>query len=40
MLPNQINTFVKIFYEDGENSRQMPGQKDFVTISWKVHMQK
>ena len=33
MLPDQINTFVKNFYEDGENSRQMPGQKDFVSIS-------
>ncbi|XP_047133454.1 uncharacterized protein LOC124811601 [Hydra vulgaris] len=40
MLPDQINTLVKIFYENDENSRQMPGQKDFVSVSWKVHMQK
>ena len=40
MLPDKKNTFVKNFYEDSENSRQMPGQKDFVSISWKVHLQK
>ena len=40
MLPDQINILVKNFYEDNENSRQMPGQKDFVSVSWKVHMQK
>ena len=37
MLPDQINTFVKNFYEDGESSCQMPGQKDFASTSWKVY---
>ena len=35
-----IEAASEYFYEDGENSHKMPGQKNFVSISWKVQMQK
>ena len=31
---------VTAFYCDDENSRQMPGKKDFVSMKRNVHMQK
>ena len=31
---------VKTFYEDDEFSRQMPGRRDFVSVSKNVHVQK
>ena len=31
---------VKMFYHDEEYSRQLPGKKDFVSVSKNVHVQK
>ena len=31
---------VQSFFEDDEYSRQIPGKKDYVSISWNVHKQK
>ena len=31
---------IKMFYQDDEHSRQLPGKKDFVSISRNVHQQK
>ena len=31
---------VKAFYEDGEFSRQMPGKKDYVSVTHNTHKQK
>ena len=39
-LPKDIVELVEIFYCDDEYSRQMPGKKDYVSISRNVHMQK
>ena len=39
MLPEETRSLVESFYQD-EYSRQMPGKKDFVSISCNVHKQK
>ena len=39
-LPNEIIQLVEDFYYDDEFSRQMPGKKDYVSISRGVHRQK
>ena len=39
-LPKDIVELVENFYCDDEYSRQMPGKKDYVSISRNVHMQK
>ena len=40
MLPNEVVQIVKLFYEDDEVSRLMPGKKDFVSIGRNIHKQK
>ena len=39
-LADEIVKDVLSFYEDEEYSRQMPGQKDYVSIGKKIHKQK
>ena len=39
-LPQETLDLFWSFYEDDEYSRQMPGKKDYVSISWNVHKQK
>ena len=39
-LPQETLNLFWSFYEDDEYSRQMPGKKDYVSISWNVHKQK
>ena len=39
-LPDEVVQSVRLFYEDDEFSRQMPGGKDFVSIGKKIHVQK
>ena len=39
-IANDTLELVKSFYCDDEYSRQMPGKKDFVSLSRNVHMQK
>ena len=39
-LPQETLDLVQSFYEDDECSRQLPGKKDFVSISRNVHKQK
>ena len=40
MLPNEVVETVKLFFEDDEVSRLMPGKKDFVSIGRNIHKQK
>jgi len=39
-LPSETLSAVKKFYHDEEYSRQLPGKKDFVSVSKNVHVQK
>ena len=39
-LSQEIEDSVKLFYEDDEYSRLMPGTKDYVSIACNVHKQK
>ena len=39
-LPQETLDLVQSLYEDDECSRQLPGKKDFVSISRNVHKQK
>ena len=39
-LPSETLSAVKMFYHDEEYSRQLPGKKDFVSVSKNVHVQK
>ena len=39
-LPPQTTELIKLFYNDDEYSRQMPGKKDFVSVKKNVHVQK
>jgi len=39
-LTKETLNLVVCFFESNENSRQMPGMKDFVSISRNVHKQK
>ena len=39
-LSKEVEDSVKLFYEDDEYSRQMPGTKDYVSIARNVHKQK
>ena len=39
-ITDETKELVQAFYEDDENSRTMPGAKDFVSIARNVHKQK
>ena len=39
-LSKEVEDSVRLFFEDDEYSRQMPGTKDFVSVSRNVHKQK
>lgn len=39
-LSKEVEDVVKLFYEDDEYSRIMPGKKDFVSIGRNIHKQK
>ena len=39
VLPDTVQTLVKEFYCDDENSRLLPGKKDYVSIGRNHHMQ-
>ena len=39
-LSDEVIQSVRLFYEDNEFSRQMPGSKDSVSIGKKIHVQK
>ena len=39
-LSDDVKNIVKLFYQQDEYSRTMPGKKDFVSIKRNVHMQK
>jgi len=39
-MPLETLDAIKLFYQDDEHSRQLPGKKDFVSISRNVHQQK
>ena len=39
-LPTQTEELVKMFIEDDEYSRILPGKKDYVSIAKNVHKQK
>lgn len=39
-LSQEVEDSVKLFYEDDEYSRLMPGTKDYVSIARNVHKQK
>ena len=39
-MPLETLDVVKLFYQDDEHSRHLPGKKDFVSISKNVHRQK
>ena len=39
-LSDETIKLVVSFYEDDENSRQMPGKKDYVSVSRNIHKQK
>ena len=39
-LPQNAIDLVKALYEDDEFSRQMPGKKDYVSVSRNTHKQK
>jgi len=39
-LSSETLSTVKMFYHDEEYSRQLPGKKDFVSVSKNVHAQK
>jgi hypothetical protein len=40
VLPDTVESLVKEFYCDDENSRLLPGKKDYVSIGRNHHMQK
>ena len=39
-LPEEVTRAVEPFYQDDEFTRQMPGKKDYVSITENVHVQK
>ena len=39
-LSQDTINLVKAFYEDDEFSRQIPGKKDYVSVSRNTHKQK
>ena len=39
-ISDETKEMVIAFYEDDDNSRTMPGAKDFVSIARNVHRQK
>ena len=39
-LSDEVVQSVRLFYENDEFSRQMPGGKNFVSIGKKMHMRK
>ena len=40
IISDEIQNYLRSFYNDDEFSRQMPGKKDFVSMGKKVHIQK
>ena len=39
-LSKEVENSVKLFYENDEHSRLMPGAKDYVSVERNVHQQK
>ena len=39
-LPTEVVDLINEFYHNDQYTRQMPGKKDFVSVSKNVHMQK
>ena len=39
-ISQEVEDSVKLFYEDDEYSRLMPGAKDYVSVGSNVHKQK